>query len=185
MALAAAILEPLDAAWLVLRWPLGLALLWWALVWWAVARLYLRSTLRQWRAVAPDYRGGSVRLWLHGVGMMMLGGLYKLRRNEFTKPFHPDETLHPVSITLQHGIVCAALCSGVWGLMLAGANRSHFSGWQFALNALIVTVSTVGGMIHLYPPLRANHIVKWRCMMLGTWAIPLATYTAAVLYLAS
>jgi hypothetical protein len=173
--------------WPYLHWQLAAGYFWWAVTWACVATYYLRSGKRQWQVVAPEYKGGPVRVWFYGVLMMCLGSLVRLVEGKFRQPFKDSELTHPLSMTLQQGIVCSALCSVAWGLSLFHLERGNFmTGPQFTVTVFCLVLSSVGAMIHLYPPMRQNHIVLWRCMMLTTWLGFSLSYLAGVaLYLLS
>jgi hypothetical protein len=186
--LAAAHSSPtVQALWPYLSWPLSAAYLWWAITWSCVAVYYLKSGRRQWLAIVPEYKGAGLRVWLYGVLMITLGSLVRLVEGKFRQPYKDSELTHPLSMTLQQGIVCSAMCSAAWGFTLFDLDRStYMSPVQFCVTIFCITLSSVGAVIHLYPPMRQTRIVLWRCMMLTTWlGFSLAYLVATALYLFS
>lgn len=176
---------PMGAhAWSVLRWPVGATFLWWGGVWLCVAGYYMRSGARQWRAACGSrYTGGPAWLWAHGVLIMALGGLAKALRGQFSKPYHITEMPYPLGMTLQQGIVCSALCSGMLGVITSTIDREQNSLLLISVYMTVITLSTVGAMIHLFPPMRRAALVPWRVGMLVSWLGLPAFYWACALTL--
>lgn len=173
-----------QTLWPCLRWPVYVSYLWWGLTWLLVARYYIGASSRQWNAMNPQRPPSSgVLVWVHGVLMVSLASAVRLAQGKFRQPYTDAEHTHPVAVTLQHGIVCSALCSAVWGITLFTADRSDYSVPRMLMNMFCVALSSVGALIHLYPPMRVHHIVLWRSMMLFTWAgIPLGYALSALAY---
>lgn len=169
-----------QALWPYVAAPLAVAYVWWAAVWLTVAYYYLRSAAREHSARHP----GAVRLgfllFADAVWRMATQGLVQLFRGRFLHNVPPTEHRYPSGMVLQFGIVCSALCSALFGLTLFNADRSGFGIITLAMTASAVMLSTVGGMIHLYPALR-HRIALWRTGMLFSWLGVSCLYSVGLL----
>lgn len=160
--------EITQHVWPYLRWPVTVAYLWWALVWGTVAYYYLSSARREHRLRHPHSRRPGLLLFVDVVWRMATKGLTQLWRGQFNTPVPPAQHNYPSGTVLQFGIVCSALCSALFGLTLFGVDRSSYGVGLLTMTVSAVMLSTVGGMIHLYPPLH-HKIAIWRTAMLFSW----------------
>lgn len=154
--------------WPYISWPVGVAYIWWALVWLTVTYYYLSSARREHRARHPESRKPGTLLFLDAVWRMATKGLGQLWRGRFNQPVPATEHRYPSGMVLQFGIVCSALCSALFGLTLFSVNRSSFGVVVLLMTVSAVMLSTVGGMIHLYPAMQ-RRIALWRAAMLFSW----------------
>jgi len=160
----------MERLWPYISWPVAISYLWWALVWGLVAYYYLTAGAAQWGRL---HHSGRSRIALLGLGLWVtcVTPLTRLLQGRFTQITDDHQRILPRALMLQIGICASALCSVSFGLMSFFVDRSDYSITRVLIAQSAVVISTVGGMIHLYAPMRDRRIVLWRLMVLTSWLV--------------
>lgn len=120
-----------------------------------------------WLIVLRYYAEAAYVSWVQGGGSWLRAPAELFRLSTclllgmFRDPPTSDQT-YTGGHLLQLGIAMSSISSAMFGLFFWGVDRSDYSTSLLAVMILSVYVSMLGGLVHLYAPMRVSRLRLWK-----------------------